>query len=103
MDDLITKILDIEDRAQEIIADAKKADAELDGRVDEQTKYMETDITRRAEVKNAFLKQREEDEAAEKIARINSETEKNLAALQKKYEENKEKWAEKIVSEITGI
>ena len=30
MEDLIMKIIDIEDRAQEVIKDAKKADRELD-------------------------------------------------------------------------
>mgnify|MGYP007020106229 CR=1 FL=1 len=33
MEDLIMKIIDIEDRAQEVIKDAKKADRELEERI----------------------------------------------------------------------
>ena len=49
MEDLIMKIIDIEDRAQEVIKDAKKADRELEERIKDESRKMRDDITRRME------------------------------------------------------
>ena len=38
MEDLIMKIIDIEDRAQEVIKDAKKADRELEERIKDESR-----------------------------------------------------------------
>ena len=40
MEDLIMKIIDIEDRAQEVIKDAKKADRELEERIKDESRKM---------------------------------------------------------------
>ena len=63
MEDLIMKIIDIEDRAQEVIKDAKKADRELEERIKDESRKMSDDITRRMEAKNVTLKQIEEEDA----------------------------------------
>ena len=47
MEDLIMKIIDIEDRAQEVIKDAKKADRELEERIKDESRKMRDDIRRR--------------------------------------------------------
>ena len=65
MEDLIMKIIDIEDRAQEVIKDAKKADRELEERIKDESRKMRDDITRRMEAKNVTLKQIEEEDAEE--------------------------------------
>lgn len=102
MEDLIMKIIDIEDRAQEVIKDAKKANAELDSRIKNETRKLETDITRKMEAKNAALKQMEEDDADKKIETIAADTEKHLSELEEKYNANKDKWVNKIVENIVG-
>ena len=66
MEDLIMKIIDIEDRAQEVIKDAKKADRELEERIKDESRKMRDDITRRMEAKNVTLKQNEEEDADKK-------------------------------------
>ena len=43
MEDLIMKIIDIEDRAQEVIKDAKKADRELEERIKDESRKMRDD------------------------------------------------------------
>ena len=67
MEDLIMKIIDIEDRAQEVIKDAKKADRELEERIKDESRKMRDDITRRMEAKNVTLKQIEEEDADKKV------------------------------------
>ena len=56
MEDLIMKIIDIEDRAQEVIKDAKKADRELEERIKDESRKMRDDITRRMEAKKRHSK-----------------------------------------------
>ena len=94
MEDLIMKIIDIEDRAQEVIKDAKKADRELEERIKDESRKMRDDITRRMEAKNVTLKQIEE------AIRVNME--RHLSELEKKYNDNKDKWVNEIVQNIIG-
>lgn len=102
MEDLIMKIIDIEQKAQEVIRDAKKADSELDGRIKNDTRKMQEDIVKKMEAKNASLRRIEEEDAEKKIAEINADTKKHLDALEEKYNANKEKWVNEIVSGIIG-
>ena len=102
MEDLIMKIIDIEDRAQEVIRDAKKADRELDERIRDDSRKLQDDIARKVEAKNVTLKQIEEDDAEKKIAEINESMEKHLSELEEKYQKNKDKWVDEIVSNIIG-
>lgn len=102
MEDLILKIIDIEEKAQEVIKEAKQADAELENRIKTETHKLETDITRKMEAKNVFLKQMENENADKKIESITAETEKHLSELDKKYESNKDKWVNTIVENIIG-
>lgn len=102
MEDLIMKIIDIEDRAQEVIRDAKKADRELDERIRDESRKLQNDIARKVEAKNVTLKQMEEDSAEKKIDLINESMEKHLSQLEEKYEKNKDKWVNEIVENIIG-
>lgn len=102
MEDLIMKIIDIEDRAQELIKDAKEADRELEERLENETKKLEKDIVRKAEVKRETLKQIENEDADRKIEEINSDAERQIESLNAKYIENKDKWVDEIVGNIIG-
>ena len=82
MEDLIMKIIYIEDRAQEVIKDAKKADRELEERIKDESRKMRDDITRRMEAKNVTLKQIEED-ADKKVEAIRVNMERHLSELEK--------------------
>ena len=101
MEELIMKIIDIEDRAQEVIKDAKKADRELEERIKDESRKMRDDITRRMEAKNVTLKQIEED-ADKKVEAIRVNMERHLSELEKKYNDNKDKWVNEIVQNIIG-
>ncbi len=102
MEDLITKIIEIEDRAQEVIKDAKKADRELSSRIRDDSHKLQDDIERKMQAKNVTLKQMEEEDADKKIEAINSRMRKDLSELEEKYEKNKDKWVNEIVSGIIG-
>lgn len=102
MDELIKEIINIEERAQAVIADARTAKRELSQRVTLDSIKMQNDIERQAKEKNAAIRQMETDETEKKISEINEKTEKAMSALEGKYRENKEKWVEKMVNSIIG-
>lgn len=102
MEDLIMKIIDIEDRAQEVIKDAKQADSELETRVKDEIQKLQSDIVRKMEAKNVTLKNMENEDANKKIEAINVNMERHLSELENKYNENKDKWVNEIVENIIG-
>lgn len=102
MEDLIMKIIGIEEKAQEVIKDAKKADKELESRINDESRQMEKDIKKKMEAKNMMLQERESQEAEKKIEAINVNTNRHLAELEKKYNDNKDVWINEIVNNIIG-
>lgn len=102
MEELIMKIIDIEERAQEIIKDAKDADRNLEADIAKETEKLHKDIEHKAQIKSESIKETEDTEAEEKIKAIRSNTEKNIAQLEKKYNDNKAVWVDKIVNNIIG-
>lgn len=102
MEELIMRILDIEDRAREVISDARKADRELELRIKDDGRKLQSDIERKMEIKNADLRRIEQEDAERQIKKINDETEKSLAELEEKYEKNKDRWVDEIITNIVG-
>ena len=102
MEDLILKIIDIEDRAQEVIKDAKQANKTLDQDIADETRKLHRSIQNKAIAKSESLKETELKEADEKWESIRAESKKQIAALEKKYSENKDVWINKIVENIIG-
>lgn len=102
MEDLIMKIIDIEEKAQEVIKDAKKADLELESRIKDESRKLEDHITRKMEAKNVILKQMEEEDADKKIETITGNMKRHISELEDKYNKNKDKWVNEIVENIIG-
>ena len=102
MEDLILKIIDIEDRAQEVIKDAKQAHETLDKDIANETRKLHKSIQNRAIAKSETLKETELKEADEKCGQIREQSRSQIAALEGKYKENKEAWIDKIVQNIIG-
>ena len=102
MEDLIMKIIDIEDRAQEVIKDVRKPTESLKSELRTKSRKMRDDITRRMEAKNVTLKQIEEEDADKKVEAIRVNMERHLSELEKKYNDNKDKWVNEIVQNIIG-
>ncbi len=102
MEDLIMKIISIEEKAQEVIKDAKKADKELESRINDESHQMEKDIKKKMTAKNVMLQEREAQEADKKIEAINVNTNRHLAELEKKYSDHKDAWVNEIVKNIIG-
>lgn len=96
------KIISIEEKAQEVIKDAKKADKELESRINDESHQMEKDIKKKMTAKNMMLQEREAQEADKKIEAINVNTNRHLAELEKKCSDHKDAWVNEIVKNIIG-
>ncbi len=102
MDDIIMKIIDIEEKAQEIIKDAREANENLEKNVQAETEKLHQDIERRAQIKGETVRDIEMGDAEERIKKIRRETEKGIADLEARYKEKKPEWVGKIVGNIIG-
>ena len=102
MEEIIEKIMEIEDRAQEIISDAKKADNGLDEAIAEKSKELEADIERRAHEREEYVKNVEEKDTEEKISAVKKELDEKIAGLERQYKANKDAWVNGIVENVIG-
>ncbi len=100
MDEIIDKIIEIEERANEIVSDAEKAKEGFLDQIEKESEKLRLDIEQRAKKKNEMLRNYEDGEAEKKIAEINSKNKEAMAMLDAKYEENKDKWIEDIVNNV---
>ena len=102
MEDIIRRIIAIEDSAQEIVKDAREAEENLDKRVENADKRIAKKIHDKAEQRCRTMRADEQAQINEKIELINARTDAQLQELQKKYGENKEKWVDDMVRHIIG-
>lgn len=102
MDNVITKILDVERKAREVIDDARKANDTLEKRLKKDSKNLGDDIERRVNAKNLALENFEESEADKKIEVIENELETKLEELENRYNKNKDRWIKNLTENIIG-
>ena len=102
LEDIIRRIIEIEDKAQEIVNDARTTESNLEKRVEAEDKILAQKIREKAENRCRELRESEQKRINEKINEINKMAESRLAELQKKYSENKEKWVDDMVRHIIG-
>lgn len=102
MEEVIEKILEIEEKAREIISDAENEKSGLEEEIKELSEKLRRDISSRAEEKSNALREYEDGEADRKIEAINSEAQRSMQLLEEKFAQNRDKWVEEIFSSVTG-
>lgn len=102
MEDIIRRIVSIEDKAQSVMLDARNAEHDLDERVEAEERRIQREIRKKSAERCRKIKEREEEEVRRRIDAITASTKEQLINLEEKYSENKEKWVEDMVSHIIG-
>lgn len=102
MEDVIRRIISIEEKAQELMLDARKAESGLDKRVEAEDKQIAGKIRNQAAERCRLIQKSEHDGISDKIDSINAATVEQITRLEEKYRENKEKWVDDIVRNIIG-
>ena len=102
MEDIIRRIISIEDKAQSVILDARNAEHDLNDRVEAEERKIQREIKKKAAEKCFSIKEQEEEEVRKKIDDITAKTKEQLIELEEKYSRNKEKWTDDMVRHIIG-
>lgn len=102
MKDVIRNILDIENKANEIIEDGKKEKNSLEAKMKKDIEKMHQGINTMVETKLLQLDKEEKKAAVQSLKRINDTAEKRLVAMGELYKENRDIWADTVFDIITG-
>ena len=102
MDEIIDRIIAIEDEAQRLIKDAKEEKANLGQVIEGEVESMHKDMEERIKKKQETLKDYEDEEVEKKISEINKKLSENMEKIDKKAAEKKESWIEDLVNNVIG-
>ena len=103
MENVINRIIKIEDQAQAIMRDAQRAEKNLNSDIEKKLETIRTDVEERVEKKYRTIQKNETEFADKKIEEIKrqyAEAQKRLEAI---YEEKKDEWTETIYKAVLKI
>jgi vacuolar-type H+-ATPase subunit H len=102
MKDVIGSILDIENKAGNIIEEGKKEKLRLEAKMKNDIEKLHEDINKMVSEKLEQLSLDEKKDAEKSLKRINAAAEKKLAAMEELYKENRDSWVDSVFKIITG-
>lgn len=102
MEEIIERILKIEEEAKEIVKDTDEKMEHLDETIRAEVSKLQTSLDSRARKKAESIKALEHEAAEEKIAEIAKKKEESIARLNNIYAEKKDEWVGSIVDSIIG-
>ena len=100
MDELIEKIIQIENNAQEITRQAKDQQKHLPERIDEEVAQLKARLTAEAEHRLELVKQTEQENAQAELEQMRSRMAQARAAIEQQRAENQVKWEDEIFRRI---
>lgn len=103
MDNIIQQLINIENRAQKVVKDAKELEVNFDKVVSDSVEDMRKDIAQKAEARIESVDSFEREDADKRIEKIKSTISSEKEKLLKKEADNHTVWVDKIFNEITGI
>ncbi len=103
MENIINRLIQIEDQAQAIVFDAQRLKANLKSNIDVDVENIHNDIKERVEKKYDTIKNSEQDYAEKKISELKLKYQKAEEELDSVCKGKKDEWVNKICDEIIGI
>lgn len=100
MNDILNKIISIEEKAQQIIESATEEEKNIEINLKKDMDNLENDIIHRQKEKLEQLKQDEFKLVEEQIKKTEQETQQKINAINKLAEENKDQWSEELVKRV---
>ncbi len=102
MKDVIGSILDIENKASNIIEEGKKEKLRLEAKMNRDVEKMQEDINNMVSAKLKTLDIEEKKDAEKSLKRIKTAADKKLAAMDEFYIINRDIWVDSVFKIITG-
>ena len=100
MDELVRKILNIENKANRMIEDEKQRLSDLSKDVEEILDVKRNEMEEKSRLRIDRLTESESEDEARRIAKLEAEFLENTEKLTKTIEQNKEKWVDEIFNRI---
>jgi len=100
MEELIKKILQIENDAQEIVRSARNAQDNFSADMDARLGKLRSDINTEAQRKIAQMEAYEKGEIEDTLNAIQRDTDQKLQDLDKQYNENADMWTDRIFANV---
>lgn len=101
--DIISAILDIDNKAREMMLDANRKSAEILSKAAEDEQMVRTDIMNEVERKLSALEQSESANAQKRVEAIGERTEAEKLKLTEMYESKHEEWSDSLFEDISGM
>lgn len=102
MENIIDKIIKIEDNAQKIISDAQDMEKSLNSDINKMVDKIRDDIEMRVEKKYEMIKKTESEYADKKIKEIERHYAEASLQLDDNCKNNREKWINEIYDAVIG-
>lgn len=103
MDNVIRRIIAIEDEAQEIISSIKEKEEQLNGEVEREALVISKNIEEKTEKKMEQIKKTEEEYLDAQIEVVRHNTSVQLEKINSIYSENKQKWIDTVFENVINI
>ena len=102
MNEILSRIIEAEKRAQEIVADAKHSRANLEIEIKQKLDEIEDTEKRSLSQKLEMFRSEQDGRLAAQLNRIKAEKAEKVNVLKEKYEKNKSAWISSIANRIIG-
>ena len=102
MDDIISKVLNIEDQAEKVIEDTKQEKERLTGIYSEKIEQMRRDIESRSDKRIKELDELEEKDGQKTLDVIEKHSQESIKKMQNLYQQKKDQWINEIYQNIIG-
>ena len=103
MKNIIERIIDLENEAQSISAQAEKYSGELEAEFEKDVERMTGSIEKKAAARIEKLEAKTRSEIKEELEKIARLGEKRMDLMTEEYEKNKDVWQKELVSKILSI
>lgn len=100
MENLINRILEIDENAKKKLEDAYKQKSQIICEAEKQEEKIKEDVFKRVNGRVEKVEEFEKSNADEKLAELEKKTAEEIAALDKAFDENHEKWENDIYRNI---
>lgn len=94
MEEIIKKLISLDDRAKEIVAEARASKADVQKAVEAQSQKLHAELYARAQKKVDQLFMQEQAYLQEKLSAIMRERDEKMAKMEAEFREKKDSWIE---------
>ena len=102
MEALIRKVVLLEQQGKDVVKAARERQTTIEDEITQNKELIESEIKTKLKNKLEQIRTSEAAEGVERVKVINAETEKQLAHIRGRFDENKGAWEDELFNKIVG-